>query len=595
MLKLNSNLMKEIDIKQLIESKSSDFFEKKPAFVNKFILFALAKFLKLNEINKFIRENHSVHGIEFISRLFDTLGFSYRISDRDKRKIPAEGKVIIVANHPLGGLDGLALVKAVREVRPDVRIVANDLLMKVENLTEVFLPLDVYSISGQKSQIVAIEQALLNEEAVIIFPSGKVSRLTMQGIRDLKWNNGATKFSTKMSSPILPIFIHGRNTLLFYFSAFLHDKLGMFMLPSELFRHNDKVITMIVGDLIPANSFKSLKPKLQAKLLLQHTYKIGANKNGNFVTEKTVIHPIDTRLIKKELQNNELLGYTFDGKKIYLVDYAHANNVLKEISRLREVTFRKVGEGTGKTYDMDIYDLYYKHIVLWDEETLDIVGSYRLGITSEILNQFGKNGLYNSSQFALNDGFDEILTQSIEVGRSFIQQKYWKSNALDYIWQGIGAFLIRHPEIKYLWGAVSISDSYSDLAKGLIIGYYKKWYGGDKSWAEPVYEYVTPEKYLSEIASVLTADNHIDDFKKLKHALKNLNFSVPVLFRRYTELCEYGGSSFVSWCIDVNFNNSIDGLIILDMTKLKEEAKNRYYNQKSFVNKSTEKVLEMAG
>jgi len=594
-LKLNSNLMKEIDIKQLIESKSSDFFEKKPAFVNKFILFALAKFLKLNEINKFIRENHSVHGIEFISRLFDTLGFSYRISDRDKRKIPAEGKVIIVANHPLGGLDGLALVKAVREVRPDVRIVANDLLMKVENLTEVFLPLDVYSISGQKSQIVAIEQALLNEEAVIIFPSGKVSRLTMQGIRDLKWNNGATKFSTKMSSPILPIFIHGRNTLLFYFSAFLHDKLGMFMLPSELFRHNDKVITMIVGDLIPANSFKSLKPKLQAKLLLQHTYKIGANKNGNFVTEKTVIHPIDTRLIKKELQNNELLGYTFDGKKIYLVDYAHANNVLKEISRLREVTFRKVGEGTGKTYDMDIYDLYYKHIVLWDEETLDIVGSYRLGITSEILNQFGKNGLYNSSQFALNDGFDEILTQSIEVGRSFIQQKYWKSNALDYIWQGIGAFLIRHPEIKYLWGAVSISDSYSDLAKGLIIGYYKKWYGGDKSWAEPVYEYVTPEKYLSEIASVLTADNHIDDFKKLKHALKNLNFSVPVLFRRYTELCEYGGSSFVSWCIDVNFNNSIDGLIILDMTKLKEEAKNRYYNQKSFVNKSTEKVLEMAG
>lgn len=585
--------MKEIDIKQVIESKLPDFFLKKPPIVSKLILFTLSKILKLKEINKFIRENAEKRGLDFITSLFDTLNFTYSISEQDRRKIPAEGKVVIVANHPMGGLDGLALVKAVREVRPDARIVANDLLMRVENLTELFLPLDIYSINSQRTQLAAIEQALADEQAVILFPSGKVSRLTMKGIRDQKWHNGAAKFSIKSDAPILPIFVKGTNSIFFYIAALINDKLGMLMLPGEIFRNKRKKIQLIVGDMIPANSFKSLKPKIQSKLLLQHIYKVGNGKNGNFNTEKTVIHPIDSKILKKELQENELLGYTYDDKKIFLVEYDTAKNVLREISRLRELTFRKVGEGTGKTYDMDIYDLYYKHIVLWDDENLEIVGSYRLGITSEIVSQYGKDGLYNSSQFALNEGFDSILTESIEVGRSFIQQKYWKSNALDYMWQGIGAFLSKYPNIKYLWGAVSISNSYSELAKALIISYYKKWYSGDTNMAVPVYEYIVPEKLVPEIESTLNSANHTDDFKKLKYALKNLNFSVPILFRRYTELCDYGGALFVSWCIDVNFSHSIDGLIILDLTTLKEEAKKRYYSQKSFINKSNESAYQL--
>jgi len=585
--------MKEIDIKQVIESKLPDFFVKKPPLVNNLILFTLSKLLKLKEINKFVRENTHKRGLDFITSLFDTLNFTYLISEHDRRKIPAEGRVVIVANHPMGGLDGLALIKAVREIRPDARIVANDILMKVENLSELFLPLDIYSINTQRAQLAAIEQALEDEQAVIIFPSGKVSRLTMNGIRDQKWHNGAARFSTKINAPILPIFINGRNSVFFYLAALINDKLGMLMLPGEIFRNKKKKIHLVVGDTIPANSLKSLKPKIQSKLLLQHIYKIGKGKNGNFHTEKTVIHPIDSRILKKELYENELLGYTYDEKKIFLVEYDTATNVLKEIARLRELTFRKVGEGTGNIYDMDIYDLYYKHIVLWDDENLEIVGSYRLGVTSEIIAKYGKDGLYNSSQFALTEGFDTLLTESVEVGRSFIQQKYWKSNALDYMWQGIGAFLSRYPDIKYLWGAVSISNSYSELAKALIISYYKKWYSGDTSMAVPVYEYIVPERLIPEIESIMNSDNHIDDFKKLKHTLKNLNFSVPILYRRYTELCEYGGASFVSWCIDVNFNHAIDGLIILDLTTLKEEAKKRYYTQKSFINKANESAYQL--
>lgn len=577
--------MKEINIQQLIESKAPEFFEKKPPFVNKFILFSLTKLLKLREINKFIRENQNNLGLDFINSLFDTLGFSYILSERDKNKIPSEGRVVIVSNHPLGGLDGLALVKAIREVRPDARIVANDLLMKVENLSDVFLPLDIYSISSQRTQIATIEKALLNEEAVIIFPSGKVSRLTIKGIRDRRWYNGATKFSTKMSAPILPIFIKGRNTMLFYLSALIHDRLGMLMLPGELFRHRRKAISIIVGEVIPSKSFNLLKPKVLAKLLLQHTYKLGAGKVGNFKTDKTVIHPVERTLVEKELKNSELLGSTFDDKRIYLVDYSIATNVMREISRLRELTFRKVGEGTGKICDMDIYDFFYKHIVLWDDEHSEIVGSYRLGIGSEIISKYGKSGLYNSSLFSLNEGTDAFLSQSIEVGRSFIQQKYWNSNALDLIWQGMVAFIIRNPEIRYAWGAVSISDTYSGFAKGLITSYYKKWYGGNTDWANPIYEYEPSNNIKQEIETILTADNYIDDFKSLKESLRIMNLSVPILLRRYTELCEYGGASIINWCVNVNFNNSIDGLIVLDLKMMKEEAKKRLYNQKSFIKK----------
>jgi putative hemolysin len=357
------------------------------------------------------------------------------------------------------------------------------------------------------------------------------------------------------------------------------------MLPQELFRKRNTNVKIKIGDIIPGNTFKNnnLKLKFQTKLLYQHTYKIGKDKKGIFNTEKTIIHPIDKKLLKIELNNSQILGNTFDGMKIYLVSYNNAPDIIKEIARLRELTFRKVGEGTGKTYDMDIYDIYYKHIVLWDEDELEIVGSYRLGITQEILNQYSKKGLYNASQFELSDTFIQYINDSLEVGRSFIQQKYWRSSALDYIWQGIGAYLSKNPQIKYLWGAVSISDSYPELAKALIVSYYKKWYSTEKYSVIPCLEYHIKKNNVVEVENILDSDNPDNDFKNLKMALKNMGLSLPVLYRRYTELTEYGGSQFVAWCVDVNFNNAIDGLIIVDLSKLKDDMKQRYYNQSSFV------------
>jgi putative hemolysin len=577
--------MEKINLKKILESKLPVLFNNYPDFVSSTAVNLISRFLKVADINKFLEKNSEKFGIDFIDSLFEELNFSYNMTTIDKLKIPSEGKLIIVANHPLGGLDGLALLKAISEVRKDVKVVANDVLNNLNNVSEFFIPLDVYSVNKQKNQIKSIENALLDEQAVIFFPSGKVSRLTASGIKDSKWKNGAIRFSNKLQVPILPVFIKGKNSFSFYAGSLINKNIGMFMLPQELFRKRNSSISIKIGDVIPGSTFKSnnLKIKIQTKLLQQHTYKLEKGQKGIFNTEKTIIHPIDKKILKQELNKSVLLGNTFDGMRIYLSEYEIAPNIIKEIGRLRELTFRKVGEGTGKTIDMDIYDLYYKHIVLWDESELEIVGSYRLGIVNDILAEYGPKGLYNSSQYTMTPKFLEQIENSLEVGRSFIQQKYWRSSALDYIWQGIGAYLSQNVDIKYLWGAVSISDSYPELAKNLIISYYTKWYKGDFSLVSPCLEFVQNKKNIEDVKSILIGDDYQKDLRNLKNALKNMGLSIPVLYRRYTDLTEYGGSKFVSWCVDVNFNNAIDGLILVDLSRLKDEVKSRYYTQKSFV------------
>lgn len=577
--------MKKINLQEILIEKAPSLFKKYPAFVSVLLLFFLEKLFKIKQINEFIEKNGHLKGIDFINALFDELNFTYNISEKSKYRIPAEGKAIVVSNHPLGGLDGLALVKAIYEIRHDVKIVANDVLSHIDNLKEFFLPFDLFNPIGQKENIRRIEQALANDEIVIFFPAGEVSRFSISGIKDGKWKKGALRFAKIANAPILPAFIKARNSILFYLLSLIWRPIGMYLLPRELFKQRNKTITIKFGDLIPEKNLeKAINQKMQLSLLRKHTYRIGKGKKGIFATEQAIIHPVPVKLLKNDLQNSVLLGKTYDGKRIYVCKKETAPNILREIARLREITFRKVGEGTGKALDTDVYDNHYHHIVLWDEEELDIIGSYRLGITNEIIAEHGINGLYNSSQFVLHPEFNEVLSQSIELGRSFIQQKYWRSNALDYIWQGIGAFLQKYPNIRYLWGAVSISNSYSELAKVLIVSYYKKWYQGNEKYATPFKPFIISKLQEEEANAILTGTTYEEDYRILKSTLKNLGFSVPVLYRRYTELCNYGGAKFITFSVDEGFMNAIDGLILVDLQDLRPEYKERYYHQKSFAN-----------
>jgi len=585
--------MDKIEIRKIIESKLPGLFSKYPEFFSNAVIKFLTKSLKVKEINSFYNHANDLFGFDFLDELFHHLDFSFYVMSKEKDRIPSEGRLVVVANHPLGGLDGLAIVKAIAEVRKDVRIVANDLLMNLDNLAELFLPYDVYAKTPQKTNISKIIEALNNEEVVVFFPAGEVSRLSISGIVDRPWLAGASKLALKCKAPVLPLYVKARNSIPFYLLSLIYRKIGTFLLPSELFKKKHQNITFRIGRVIPSDVIAKFKqnPEELTTLLKKHTYNIGRDKPEILQTETTVIHPVDLRLILKEFENNRIIGYTKDKKIIYLVDSKISPYVMREVTRLRELTFRKVSEGTYGYRDYDKYDLYYNHIVLWDEKNNEIVGSYRLGLVKEIIDKYGKEGLITSRKYIFHEKFNNYLGTSLEVGRSFIQEKYWGTAALDYMWQGIGAFLNDYPHIKYLWGTVSMSESYPELAKQLVVYYYEKWYKGDIELATPFIAYQLTEEQKAGVSQVFTGSNHSEDFRILKQKVKELGFTVPVLYRRYAEICEYGGVDFINFSIDTKFNNSIDGLILVDLTKLKIDVKQRYYTkQRSFSNAEEMKI-----
>jgi len=578
--------MLQINLHELLQNKLPAFFGNKNAFAGKAIETILSKVMHIKKINDFLSKYETTEGAAFIENLFEELDFSYSVSKKDKEKIPSEGKVVIVSNHPLGGLDGLALVKLVLEVRPDVKIVVNDILLQIENLKEYFLPYNLFGSGIQKENIATIDTALKEENAVIFFPAGEVSRLTLHGLHDTAWSQGALYFAKKSNAPILPVFIDGKNSASFYLASAVSRAFSTFLLPRELFKQHGKTITVKIGYLISAKTLFAglLKEKVLIKYLHRHVYQIGKSKKGIFLTERNVIHPVDPKKIKKELLNAKVLVNLEEKKKVYLL----SNNklfpdVLKELARLREITFRKVGEGTGEKLDTDVYDAYYHHIVLWDEENLEIIGAYRIGVGSEILEKYGSTGFYSSTLFNFSEEFQYHLPYSVELGRSFIQAKYWKTNALDYLWMGIGAFLALNPKVQFLFGPVSLSNGLLDDAKAMIVFFYEKWYGNTSDMVSAKNMYRVSELLKKRFDEIFTSNNYRVEFKLLKQNLNFYGMSIPPLYKQYTALCEPGGVQFLSFGVDPDFQNCIDGFMLLDIDLIKYSKKEKYiYSNMNF-------------
>ncbi len=573
--------MKKIDLNEIIKKYNPSFFNK-PLLLRRAIIFFLEKALHISEINELLFRLGDKDGIPLIDEVFEHFNFSFKISNKDMKKIPSEGRIICVANHPIGSLDGLALLKVISEIRKDVKIVANDILMQFENLNHHFLPINIESIKTQKENIAAIGKALENEEAVIIFPAGEVSRIKLFKIVDRQWSKSPIYFAKKYNSSILPIFVNARNSLFFYFISALNKKISRFFLSHEMFNKKNKVIELKIGDPIPTKPFvsKIMSEKSLVKLLRKHVYLIGRNKSGIFSIEKNILHPVDAKLVRKELNSSLVIGTTSDEKKIILTDYKTSPNVIMEIARLREVTFRKVGEGTGNSHDIDKYDKYYQHLVVWDEAELEIVGAYRIGEGSDIIDNYGPEGFYTSSLFKFSDELtDGYLKHSIELGRSFIQKKYWNTNALNYLWQGIGAYIANSPHVKFLFGAVSISNSYPDEAKQMILYFFRKWFSSGSVLASAKNPFKIPALNLVDYENQFKGKDYKQDYKTLKLMLKSFGFSVPILYKHYSELCTEDGVKFLDFCVDESFANCIDGLILVDVGKIKDEKRERFINK----------------
>jgi putative hemolysin len=566
-----------IELDDLIKKSGSDRIENLPAPVKKAVKYGLSKILRLKSFNGFLAENYYKSGIDFIEAVFDHLNFTYKISSKSVKKIPHEGRLIIVANHPLGGLDGLSLIHAVYQVRSDVKVVVNDMLMELSWLKDFFLPYNIFSHKAQRINVKRIEDHLNSEGAVIFFPSAEVSRFGFNGVNEAPWQKGAYHFSKRANCPVLPVFIKGFNSPLFYALSSINKNFSYLLLPSELFGKRNRSIEIVAGDHISSETLGHADQANAMKLLKKHTYRIGQGRKGIFKTQTNIIHPVSKSDLKKEADSLEAIGTTTDGKKIFVAHKNSIPRIMKEISRLREATFRAVGEGTGKNMDYDKYDNYYDHIILWDDALMEVVGSYRVCRTSQFAGPSGSEALYNSTLFRFKEDFNEMLLCGMELGRSFVQKKYWNTFALDYLWQGIGAYASMNKEIKYLFGAVSLSKSISNEAKDLIIYFYDKWYG-KKGLTEPKNPYRISMQRASELDELfIKCECMPDEYKVMKETLKIYGYSVPVLFNQYTKLCDNGGVYFTGFNTDPDFSDCVDGFIVVETDKISEKKKERYF------------------
>lgn len=518
-------------------------------------------------------------GFEFIEQVLDYFSFSYSTSDRERERIPASGRVVIIANHPIGSLDGLALMKLVREIRPDVKAVANNLLMQIGALHSCLLPVNNMSGKTPKENLVAIDEWLNNEGAIIIFPAGEVSRLGPTGVKDKAWQQGFLRMATKAQAPILPIHVDGRNSAMFYGASLVYKPLSTLLLVNEMFGQEKRTIKLTIGETIPFTSYQAsqnLPTKTRVKLFKKHLYNIGKGKTPLFPTESAIAAPEPRLALTKELEASELLGQTPDGKRIYLYRYQDESHVMREIGRLREVAFRAVGEGTGQRRDIDKYDHHYFHLVLWDPATMEIVGAYRFCDTQAVMAQQGVEAIYTHTLFDYDNGMQKVLNNALELGRSFVQPKYWGKRSLDYLWMGIGAFLARHPHYRYLFGPVTISNALPQTAKELLIFFYRTYFGPQTNIARSKRPYNLEHHREHELFAHFCGDNYAKDLKTLKMLLDNLGTGIPTLYKQYSELCEHGGVQFLDFGVDPDFANCIDGLVLVDLTKLKTKKFQRY-------------------
>lgn len=567
-----------INVEQVLSQNLPQLAEK--TWLYKPVKGALRRLLHEQDFIDFAARYPHLQGLEFVEQVLDYFNFRYAVPDNELERIPTTGRIVIIANHPIGSLDGLALLKLVSDIRPDVKVVANQLLMAIKPLHPQLLPVNNMSGGTERNRLDNIQQHLAAEGALIMFPSGEVSRLRPNGVRDGKWHSGFLRFAVNAKAPILPVFIDGRNSAMFYGASMLYKPLATMLLVQEMFKQKRKKLQMRIGEQIPYESFANLALETQAKIKLfkKHLYRLGKDKPALFTTQSAIAHPEDRIILKKAVEACDLLGETADGKKMYLYQHRQSSPILREIGRLREIAFRAVGEGSGMRRDIDKFDSYYEHLILWDNTDLEIVGAYRFANTRQVISQHGIDGLYTASLFQYAEQMQSYLDAGLELGRSFVQPRYWGKRSLEYLWYGIGAYLTRNADIRYLFGGVSLSNRYPQAARDLMVYFYSLYFSDKTCSAVSKQPYHLPQDIMSDLQQHFTGDNYIADFTRLKHLLANMGLSVPTLYKQYTELCEPGGVSFLAFGTDPDFANCVDGLVLVDMSMLKATKKARYIN-----------------
>jgi putative hemolysin len=518
-----------------------------------------------NQAREFLHKAGDVAGMEFIDQILESCNVNYLSSRRGRQNIPATGRVLIVVNQPLGALEALALLRCIGEVRSDIKLASTGLLTDWPQLQEHLIYLDRSSSGALRRGWRAALAALAQEQVLIVCSAGRNPLLPPSRRKDDKWYSRLLRLAVATRASLLPVYMQGKilNNNVLHLGGF-----GPIGQRQELQIHP--------GEMVPCSALQSGSLRSRRKLLRLHLKRISKGKPGLLATEKTIIHPHHPQACRAELKAAPLLGETVDGQQIYLVDYAPGSAVMREIGRLREYTFRNVGEGTGQRKDIDAYDRYYRHLVLWNESNLEIVGAYRLGEAAAITATRGVQGLYCNELFEFSAELQQELPRAIELGRSFVQPKYWGKRSLEYLWSGIFAYLAQHPQVRYVYGPVSISNAYPEPAKQAIVSFYMQYFGGQPlACARRPYVIDHGAATLPQFAG----GDYKEDFARLKEYLAFFDTKVPALYKQYTELFEQGGAQFFAFNVDPDFGYCVDGLVWVDLEKIKKKKREHYLPQ----------------
>jgi putative hemolysin len=556
-----------------------------------FIGWILLRVLRISAINKIYDKNKNKSDLDFLNGILDDCKIKFEIPEEDLKRIPKEGPFITISNHPLGGIDGVLLLKLLIEKRADYKIIANFLLHRVAPLKPYVMPVNPFETrKDAKSSMAGIKSALLHlreGKPLGIFPAGEVSTYKDGKLNiDKPWEEGAIKLIKKANVPVIPIYFHAKNSRLFYFLSKFSDTLRTAKLPSEVMHQGGKVIKVRIGKPIsvkdqdefttlPAfHEFIRKKTYMLAnpfekvhKLISRQNIKIKKvvkkitpqRSSGLFITEINALREKECRLLQS---------------KNYEVFFASAKeipNLIHEIGRLREITFRAVGEGTNKEIDLDTFDTYYHHLLLWDAVANKLVGAYRMGLGREIYKKYGIKGFYVQTLFRIEPELHQMMANTIEMGRAFIIDEYQqKPMPLFLLWKGIVHVTLRYPAYKYLMGGVSISNQFSDFSKSLMIEFMKSHY-----YDPYIAQYIRPKKEykikLKDGDKDFVFDATKADLQKFDKIIDEIEpgaLRIPVLIKKYVKQ----NARLVAFNVDPKFNNAIDGLMYIKVEDIPEST-----------------------
>lgn len=531
---------------------------------------------------------------KFSDAILRHMDIQCEISEQDLARIPKNGKIVVIANHPFGGIEGIIMGAILQRVRPDVKIMANYVLSVVPEMRDLFLFVDPFGgPSAARANLATMKSTISwvkDNQMLGVFPAGEVSHLKWgsRKIVDPPWSDTISKIIKKTESPVIPMFFDGSNRFIFQLAGLLHPRLRTILLPRELINKRGSAIKIHVGNVIPWSRLKKIYTDQELTEYLRHrTYMlenrpVSETKSG--IVEKMVncglqplIDPVDPELLYndvEQLPESQLLLSSGE-MEVYHAAFDQIPHIIREIGRLRELTFRATDEGTGNPIDIDDFDTYYQHLFVWNKEKNELVGAYRLGRTDNIIKRFGKKGLYTTTLFNIKSSFFDEISPALEMGRSFVRPEYQRSfSPLLMLWRGIGHYVAKYPKYKILFGPVSINKEYQSSSRQLMVTFLKI------------------HNYLPELAAKVKARtpfrsrkikgwdkkhsnriiSSIDEVSEVVSDLEWDDKGVPILLKQYLKM----GGKLLGFNIDPNFSDVLDGLILVDVTKTDPKIMERY-------------------